>query len=83
MKCPFCKTKLVAGKDKKYETLTDHVFDPNNTDRPYRKTFVCPNPNCKIGEGSFWSEDGSWYIGNCNIEDYKNIIKLNCTSSLS
>lgn len=61
MECPICGSKLILGTGtKKYETLSDHVCDPNNDvpDRPY---FVCPNDRCKLHGNSFWDDYGEYY----------------------
>ena len=33
MKCPKCHIVLIKGKQEKFQTLGDHVCDPNNYDR--------------------------------------------------
>lgn len=61
MECPICRSKLVLGQGtKKYETLSDHVCDPNRKlpDRPY---FVCPNEVCRLHGNSFWDNYGEFY----------------------
>ena len=60
MRCSICKTELVPGEKKKYETLSDHVSQPNAIDYPLRSTFVCPNMDCELGD-SFWGPDGDFY----------------------
>ena len=80
MECPICRTKLVLGNGtKRYETLSDHVCDPNGTipERPY---FECPNEKCAIYKNSFFDEQGEFYTNlplkemckafNHTIEDY-------------
>ena len=69
MRCSICKTELVRGEDKKYETLMDHVMDPNLEDYPLRPTFVCPNPDCPVHGNSFWSPDGEFFT-NLDYEEY-------------
>ena len=61
MRCPVCKTNLVKGELRKYETLSEHVSDPNRVDVPLRLTYVCPN-KCQ-GEG-FFNPNGDLYGGN-------------------
>lgn len=62
MKCPFCKTELINGEEKKYDTSADHAFDPNyEYERPLRPTFVCPNYNCPCEGKKFWDEWGDFY----------------------
>jgi len=43
MKCPVCKAELVRAGESAYETLSEHVCDPNNTDRTKKPRFKCPN----------------------------------------
>lgn len=63
MKCPFCKTTLVKGKEKQFTNTSDHVLDPNDEyERPLRKTYVCPG-KCEFSVNGFWDEQGGWYSG--------------------
>lgn len=70
MKCPFCKRPLVPGESKKYETLADHVFDPNKTDYPLRPTFIC---GCLLSQGAYWDEYGDFYW---SLRDYAKYVTL-------
>jgi len=66
MKCPFCKKTLIRGEDKEFETLLDHVSNPNAIKYPPRETFVC---SCIISHDCFWDIDGAFYIGsNANVK---------------
>ena len=67
MKCPFCKTNLVPGEQKRFETLGEHVCNQNMVSHPLRNTFVCPNENCDYSSVSYWNEDGEFYY----TGDYK------------
>lgn len=61
MECPTCRSKLVLGQGmRKYETLSDHVCDPNG-DVPERPYFVCPKEDCKLHSNSFWDDYGEFY----------------------
>jgi len=40
MRCPKCKATLVKGKPKRYETLLEHVSDPNQK-LLLRPTYIC------------------------------------------
>lgn len=74
MKCPFCKTELVKGEEKQYDTSADHAFDPNfEYERPMRETFVCPNSNCVNPSNKFWDDWGGFY-GTTPRELYGKII---------
>jgi len=61
MKCTVCGQELVAGELKLYETLCEHVTDPNGpgVEKP---TLVCQNPVCLTFGRGFWSVDeGAFY----------------------
>jgi len=58
MACPFCGKELTKGEQKKYETLCDHVSDPNMEDYPLRDTWVC---TCEKSKDSFWDMFGDFY----------------------
>jgi len=63
MLCPICKTTLVPGSQKKYETLADHVCNPNGSPS-LRDTFNCPNESCEAcKDGIFWADDGEGCYG--------------------
>lgn len=71
MKCPKCKTELRNGEAKSYETLCDHVLNPNAEIIPERATYKCPN-NC-YGKKAFWGTEGDAYCtdrdkGHCDID---------------
>jgi hypothetical protein len=57
MKCPKCKSELVFGKREIYETLVEHVSNPNDENLPLRWTYVCPN-KCYDG---FYDDYGAYY----------------------
>ena len=67
MKCPCCKTELLAWKRLPLETLEEHVMDPNGI--PTIKTaYRCPNIKCPTNGEKFtaepkvfWNEDGELY----------------------
>lgn len=64
MSCSFCKTILQSGPEQKYETLLDHVEDPNAEDYPLRETWICPNEGCIIHKSnSFFDSYGDLYVG--------------------
>jgi len=67
MKCPFCKSKLEIKGKRRYETLGDHVSDPNMEIPPMRDYYEC---DCEGCQGGYWGEDGSIYTG------YNNYIKI-------
>jgi len=62
MYCPKCTYDLSKGEDKEFETLCDHVCDPNKESYPLRPTWVCDNPNCECSKHDvFWDEFGEYY----------------------
>lgn len=67
--CPVCGEKLQDGEPKCYETLMEHVSDPNDEDLPLRPTCVCVNGKCVAFKRGFWSEptDGDWYTKSENF----------------
>lgn len=58
MRCPFCKSILIKGEMQRYETLCDHVCDPNRNDYPLRETYIC---KCADANNSFWNDWGDFY----------------------
>jgi hypothetical protein len=56
--CPVCSTELIHGKKMLYETLCEHVCDPNgyNSCPSVRGTWVCPNEDCMLYQVGFWSD---------------------------
>ena len=67
MRCPECKTELIPGDLKEFETLLEHVSDPNQEEYPPRPTCVCPN-RC-FGEKQFFDTDGGSYGGSFSIHE--------------
>ena len=59
MKCPFCKKKLQAGELKEFETVWEHVENPNYEDFPLRPTWFC---DCEMSLDCFWDEWGEFYF---------------------
>lgn len=72
--CPYCQFQLSKDLDKKFETLSEHVCDPNNEyGRPLRPTWKCYNDDCPCSkEDIFWDESGDLY-GWSNINFYNDI----------
>ena len=62
MKCPFCNRDLKPGKLRSYETLSEHVCDPNGEDGDpsERPTWEC---TCKhaVEVDAFWDDNGDIY----------------------
>jgi len=62
MKCRFCDKELINGKDRQFETLSDHVCNPNSTEYPKRNIFECCDKECVANKVSgFWDEMGDFY----------------------
>jgi hypothetical protein len=59
-RCPFCKAKLKLGKPRLYETLTEHIMDPNGEygNPGERPTWEC---DCILSEYCWWGFDGRLY----------------------
>jgi len=67
MKCPECNNNLIKDKQKRYQNLLEHVFEPN--DEPCEKdTYVCKNKSCQLNTKTFWDEFGSIYCDTSNSE---------------
>lgn len=57
-RCPICTVELISGEHKRYETLSDHVCNPNG-DLPERETYVCRNTGCDAyWDQLFWDYEG-------------------------
>jgi len=67
MRCPKCKTTLIGGGLKRYETLIEHVSDPNQ-ELPLRPTYICPS-KC-LGMDQFFGMWGGSYGGTDHEEKY-------------
>lgn len=60
--CPLCGKVLSQGIPRKYETLCEHVMNPNQEDFPERETWLCTNLSCIAGFKGFWDFYGDWYV---------------------
>jgi len=69
--CPVCGRTLSHGIPRSYETLNDHIIDPEGVSPiPYRPTLICTNERCQTFCNGFWSipEHGQWYpFGKCTV----------------
>ena len=79
MRCPKCRSELVLGEQRKYETLNDHVSNPNAADYPLRRTFVCPNSDKWCLKG-FYDEWGDYYSAGHQFVDNKYLYALDSGS---
>jgi hypothetical protein len=66
--CPLCGTPVVYGEPQRYETLCEHVSDPNG-ESPIRKTVKCPNLKCPASAGWWGCAEGGYYDGWRNRPD--------------
>lgn len=57
MRCPSCKKNLILGKPERYETLEEHVSDPNQEITCKRPTYVCP----VCYPDAFFDDSGAFY----------------------
>jgi hypothetical protein len=66
MFCPHCKTRLHYMGTRRYQTLAEHVSDPNK-EPSFKPYFVCVNPTCtkNMDKGIFWGLEGGRYGGDC------------------
>lgn len=78
--CPKCNDVLIPGPKRRYETLVEHVSDPNKyyeKQAPLRETLICPN-NC-YGHLQYWdyfygdsyTHIPAWYRVVWKITDFK------------
>lgn len=64
MFCPKCHKELISGELREFETLSEHVMNPNMEQYPLRPTFICNNPECECSKKDiFWIENGDCYGG--------------------
>jgi len=79
IRCPECGKAVSQGKDKVYETLCEHVLDPNSTDQIARPTWICTNPKCRTFNKGYWADiefEGAWYSKERQgDEPIKNLLK--------
>jgi len=73
LKCPFCKSKLILGDKKRYETVVEHVDNPNINQYPLRNTYLC---NCEDSKGVFWDIYGDIH----SLEFKNNFINKNTSA---
>lgn len=75
IECPICRSKLILGNgEKRYETLGDHVCNPNGTP-PNRPYFICPNDKCALFNNSFFDDYGEFY-SNIGLEEIRKIFNI-------
>lgn len=64
--CPVCKSPVKISGQKNYETLSEHVSDPNAEERPLRDAYRCTNKNCICNSEEhdvYWNYNGEMYGG--------------------
>lgn len=77
MNCPICKTPLSVVGQKRLETLSEHVCDPNGTPS-LKDVYSCNNPSCSVSSKKpMWSEEGE-YFGFEYSDDMNSSIALEC-----
>lgn len=60
--CPCCGVKLIKGEARRFETLDEHVSDPNKEEYPLRDTWMCPTSTCKVHTTkAFYADMGGLY----------------------
>lgn len=61
MECPNCHDELVEAQPRAFETLVEHVTDPNAfmyREPPLRRTWECPN---RCYRYAYWNDGGEAY----------------------
>jgi len=72
LRCPICTIEMINGEPKRYETLDDHVCNPNGH-LPERETYVCKNTGCDaFRDQLFWDYEGGGSYNSAG-RDYKYI----------
>lgn len=67
-KCPCCMNYIIDGPKERYQTLDEHVCNPNGQS-PMRTTLICSNEKCITRKNdTFWDSYGDMY-GGIGIED--------------
>lgn len=72
--CPCCRKPLVSGKQEVFETLGDHVCDPNGIP-PLRTTWVCSTDYCDLQGKMFWDDYGDSYSSGLGYTTRKVLIQ--------
>lgn len=61
-KCPACMEKMTMDSQREYETLGDHVSDPNRKSHPLRDSYICSDEKCITRKYNvFWDYMGDRY----------------------
>ena len=90
MNCPICGSELIEGVGRRYETLGEHVSNPNGIPS-LKQTFVCDNEsyvypyseeetNCPFRYSMFWDWMGDYYgvlKGFDMIREHESFLKKN------
>lgn len=63
VKCPACDLTLSLGQKQVYETVVEHIEDPNQ-DLKKKHTVICVNKHCRLFGKGFWGKFGSFYSYN-------------------
>ena len=77
-RCPCCIGKLEANGSRLYETLVEHVLDPNNETPNYRPTLRCSNHSCITYKNVFWSDAGEEFT---EVERHHTYTKMMAAAS--
>lgn len=60
--CPSCKSPVVITKQERFETLEEHVCNPNMEVHPLRDAYQCSDKNCITKKNNiFWDYNGDRY----------------------
>jgi len=79
--CPRCLSPLIKGEGTRiYQTLVEHVSDPNGTVYP-KEYFICSNNDCPTRiDDDFWEWYGDYHYSKNYAEDF---FFLNCNKALN
>ena len=62
LSCPVCSEEIVVTKHKRYESLCEHVSDPNGLPS-IKPGYTCLNVSCIANQmDATWTEDGALYM---------------------
>jgi hypothetical protein len=79
--CPRCLSPLIKGEGTRiYQTLVEHVSDPNGTVYP-KEYFICSNNDCPTRiDDDFWEWYGDYHYSKSYAEYF---FFLNCNKALN
>lgn len=68
--CPVCQTELVVTHQERYQSLAEHVSDPNR-EPSMKNGYQCPDSSCASHiVGATWTNDGELFTDTPDHLDY-------------